>query len=307
MYTLETHERCEDGTHLSDLNHWMIAFDLRFIPSIALTALTLLLLNEMRKVNARFLKLRVGNMNLCSHQSNASASASAPFAPVDVVVEEAGASRSSPTRPTTSAATSQQATGADVCGGQCPSPKFSCGQLQSPAHLSLLPIANENQNETANSSQNKSNGYVAARTSLAPTSSTQRPSIFGINIGSFGSREAERMRGGIGRNVRFAGGAKGGSPRSNSLEESRRLRESNRTTRMLLWVVAMFLVVEFPQGVLHVVNSLSRTFEQCGYNNLGDLLDLETLVMNTVKVCAMCQASLRLRFCKIAIMILFIK
>ena len=292
MYTVGTHERCKEGL-LSDVNHWMLAFDLRFIPSIALTALTLLLLNEMRKVNARFLKLRVGNTKLCSHESNASASA--PLAPVAVVVEEAGASRSSPTHPTTSTPTVQQATNADNCGSQCPSPKSSCGQSQSPAQLSLLPIDNANQNEKVNSSQKKSNGYVAASTSLAPTSSTQRPSIFGLNIGSFGSRDAERTRGGIGRNVRFAGGANGGSPRSNSVEESRRLRESNRTTRMLLWVVAMFLVVEFPQGVLHVVNSVSLTFEICGYANLGDLLDLETLVMNTVKVCNMCEINAQIK------------
>jgi len=43
--------------------------------------------------------------------------------------------------------------------------------------------------------------------------------------------------------------------------ESRRLAETNWTTLMLLTVVAVFLVVEFPLAVLFIVLIVQNTFE----------------------------------------------
>ena len=273
LYSVGIHDRCDVGTFVRDLNGALLAFCIRFVPSITLTALTLLLLNEMRKVNARFLNLRVANTS----ESNAA------NAQIAIVMANASGSRSS-------LICSTEERGRQPNGGHQAPPRKSQSFVQPPLpselpnYLSLPP----NQYMRGSISVTGSIASLGAAT-ISTQISTGNPSPCHSLCGN----ESNAGRGGeqvstfstVVRNVRFARGAIGESPRFCNVE-SRRLRESNRTTRMLLWVVAMFLVVEFPQGVLHVASSADNIFEICGYAKLGDLLDLETLLMNTAKVCS---------------------
>ena len=281
LYSVGIHDRCDVGTFLRDLNGALLAFGIRFVPSIALTALTLLLLNEMRKVNARFLKLRVSNTRV----SNAASTQ------IAIVVADASGSRSS-------LICSTEERGRQYNGGRQAPPRKSQSFVQPPVPLELpnyLSLPTPNQHMRGSISVTGSIASLGAGTISTPLSTANpspRHSLCGIGIDMHIESSAGRGPGAeqvstfsIGtRNVRFAGGAIVESPRLCNVE-SRRLRESNRTTRMLLWVVAMFLLVEFPQGVLHVASSADHIFEICGYAKLGDLLDLETLLMNTAKVC----------------------
>ncbi|KHN80986.1 hypothetical protein Tcan_15618 [Toxocara canis] len=53
---------------------------------------------------------------------------------------------------------------------------------------------------------------------------------------------------------------------------------TDRTTRMLLAIVFVFLVTEMPQGVMAVLSGMfSEEFRRHIYNNLGDILDLLSL------------------------------
>jgi len=56
--------------------------------------------------------------------------------------------------------------------------------------------------------------------------------------------------------------------------DDRRARANARTTRMLLLVVVLFLITEFPQGVTNLLNGLLPHFVDEVYASLGDLLDI---------------------------------
>jgi len=53
----------------------------------------------------------------------------------------------------------------------------------------------------------------------------------------------------------------------------RRQRATNRTTRMLLAIVVLFLITELPQGVAMILGSVNRQFTNGIYLHLGDLFD----------------------------------
>ena len=74
-----------------------------------------------------------------------------------------------------------------------------------------------------------------------------------------------------------------------------RNRKTNRTTRMLLVVVALFLVTEFPQGVTNVLCGISRTFVEEVYLNLGDLIDILALTNNGINFILYCTMSKQFR------------
>ena len=65
-------------------------------------------------------------------------------------------------------------------------------------------------------------------------------------------------------------------------EESDRHGEHNRTTRMLLAVVVLFLVTELPQGILTIISLLKPKFYFDVYLPLGDLLDIMALCNNAI-------------------------
>ncbi|VDN22732.1 unnamed protein product [Gongylonema pulchrum] len=53
---------------------------------------------------------------------------------------------------------------------------------------------------------------------------------------------------------------------------------ADRTTRMLLTILVVFLLTELPQGIMAVLSGMfSEEFRRHIYNSLGDVLDLLSL------------------------------
>jgi len=59
-----------------------------------------------------------------------------------------------------------------------------------------------------------------------------------------------------------------------TLQRVRRQRATNRTTRMLLAIVILFLITELPQGVVMILSGVSTRYTAGIYLNLGDLFDI---------------------------------
>ena len=95
-------------------------------------------------------------------------------------------------------------------------------------------------------------------------------------------REAERRR----RQLRQK------TPKS---EDSGRNRKTNRTTRMLLTVVALFLLTEFPQGILNLLSGTLEQFASDVYWPLGDFMDILALINNGINFILYCTMSKQFR------------
>ena len=78
-------------------------------------------------------------------------------------------------------------------------------------------------------------------------------------------------------------------------DESDRAREHNRTTAMLLAVVGLFLLTEFPQGILTLCNIFIHNFFFDVYWPLGDLLDIMALLNNSINFVLYCTMSRQFR------------
>lgn len=78
-------------------------------------------------------------------------------------------------------------------------------------------------------------------------------------------------------------------------DDSSRDRKTNRTTRMLLTVVFLFLLTEFPQGILSLLNGLLPLFVEEVYGPLGDLLDILALINNGINFILYCTMSKQFR------------
>ncbi|KAF0289506.1 Sex peptide receptor [Amphibalanus amphitrite] len=68
-------------------------------------------------------------------------------------------------------------------------------------------------------------------------------------------------------------------------------KQAVRTTRMLLAILLLFLLTEFPQGILSLMSGIlgKKFLDQC-YNRLGDLMDILALInssMNFIFYCSM--------------------
>lgn len=73
-------------------------------------------------------------------------------------------------------------------------------------------------------------------------------------------------------------------------------KKTNRTTRMLLVVVILFLLTEFPQGILNLLSGIPVTdFFQEVYVPLGDILDIVTLINNGINFILYCAMSKQFR------------
>lgn len=87
-------------------------------------------------------------------------------------------------------------------------------------------------------------------------------------------------------------------------DESDKHNEHNRTTLMLFTVVVLFLITEFPQGVLTLMSSLNKAYHREIYENLGNLLDMMALLNNSINFVLYCTMSRQFRhtfisiFCK---------
>lgn len=86
-----------------------------------------------------------------------------------------------------------------------------------------------------------------------------------------------------------------GSCSSSSREAIPRMLLTNRTTRMLLVVVLLFLVTEFPQGIVNLLSGIFHDFVEEIYLNLGDLIDILALTNNGINFILYCTMSKQFR------------
>lgn len=73
-------------------------------------------------------------------------------------------------------------------------------------------------------------------------------------------------------------------------------RQTDRTTRMLLAVLLLFLITEFPQGILGLLTLLlgKRFFTDC-YQNMGEVMDMLALVNSAINFILYCVMSRQFR------------
>ena len=76
---------------------------------------------------------------------------------------------------------------------------------------------------------------------------------------------------------------------------SLRLTEHSRTTKMLLAVIVLFLITELPQGVLIVCSACVHGFFENVYIPLGDVMDIVALVNNAINFVLYCSMSTKFR------------
>jgi len=71
---------------------------------------------------------------------------------------------------------------------------------------------------------------------------------------------------------------------------------SDRTTKMLLAVLLLFLITEFPQGILGLLSGVldERFFQSC-YIPLGDLMDFTALLNSAINFILYCSMSKKFR------------
>jgi hypothetical protein len=73
-------------------------------------------------------------------------------------------------------------------------------------------------------------------------------------------------------------------------------QSSDRTTKMLIAVLIMFLVCEFPSGILALLSGLlGKVFFRNVYNNFGDLMDMLALINSAVNFVLYCLMSQQFR------------
>lgn len=70
----------------------------------------------------------------------------------------------------------------------------------------------------------------------------------------------------------------------------------DRTTRMLLAILLLFLITEFPSGILALLSGIyGDTFHYYVYNNLGELMDLLALTNSAINFILYCTMSRQFR------------
>uniref|UniRef100_A0A914HGY4 G-protein coupled receptors family 1 profile domain-containing protein n=1 Tax=Globodera rostochiensis TaxID=31243 RepID=A0A914HGY4_GLORO len=96
----------------------------------------------------------------------------------------------------------------------------------------------------------------------------------------------------VGAFLSNSGGTTSRRPKSGSGGGSR----TDRTTRMLLAIVCVFLITELPQGVMAVLNGMfSEEFHYNIYNRVGDILDLLSLCNACTSFIIYCTMSAQFR------------
>ena len=92
-----------------------------------------------------------------------------------------------------------------------------------------------------------------------------------------------------------------GSGRKNSVakkvkcQSKSKAREGSHTTAMLVSVIVLFLITEFPQGVLALVSGLKPIYFSTLYVPLGDVMDIAALVNNGINFILYCAMSRQFR------------
>jgi len=75
----------------------------------------------------------------------------------------------------------------------------------------------------------------------------------------------------------------------------RLLQGSGKRTAMLVSVIVLFLITEFPQGVLALISGLKPIYFKTLYAPLGDVMDIAALVNNAVNFVLYCAMSRQFR------------
>ena len=89
---------------------------------------------------------------------------------------------------------------------------------------------------------------------------------------------------------------RGGCPSSSEEGQSEGKRNTDRTTRLLVVLLVLFLVAEVPQGVLGLLSAVhgKQFFLSC-YNPLGELMDLLALINGALNFIIYCSMSTMFR------------
>ncbi len=74
-----------------------------------------------------------------------------------------------------------------------------------------------------------------------------------------------------------------------------RSREHSRTTKMMVIIIALFLITELPQGILVLVSELVPGFFKAYYVPLGDAMDIIALLNNAINFTLYCTMSKQFR------------
>ncbi|KAK3915628.1 Sex peptide receptor [Frankliniella fusca] len=115
-------------------------------------------------------------------------------------------------------------------------------------------------------------------------------------------RQQLSMGGSVHQALNGAAGA-GGKPsskRSRRANKSQRLvekeKQTDRTTKMLLAVLLLFLITEAPQGLLGLLSVLlgGKFFREC-YVKLGDVMDILALINSAINFMVYCCMSRQFR------------
>lgn len=95
------------------------------------------------------------------------------------------------------------------------------------------------------------------------------------------------------RKVRLASGGAQGSQSEHHLQKLQ--RQTDRTTRMLVAVLLLFLVTEFPQGILAAISAAWPNFFENCYTAAGELMDILALINSAVNFLLYCFMSKQFR------------
>ena len=87
-----------------------------------------------------------------------------------------------------------------------------------------------------------------------------------------------------------------GKPVQRSSRVMEKERQTDRTTRMLLAVLLLFLLTEFPQGILGLLSVWlgDKFFENC-YQKLGEVMDVLALINSAINFILYCSMSRQFR------------
>ena len=80
-----------------------------------------------------------------------------------------------------------------------------------------------------------------------------------------------------------------------SQQSKSKAREGTHTTAMLVSVIVLFLITEFPQGVLALISGLEPVYFSTLYLPLGDVMDIAALVNNAINFVLYCAMSRQFR------------
>ena len=83
----------------------------------------------------------------------------------------------------------------------------------------------------------------------------------------------------------------------NSTKSLRHKHQTDRTTRMLVAVLILFLVTEIPQGVMALLSGVlgRQFFTRCYTNGMGEILDLLALLNSAINFLLYCSMSRQFR------------